>query len=58
MGTKNQQLYSIESCVCFSIPHQTLSNYRELGMDRGFAEDACSEIGGERPLSLVAWASL
>src|SRR4030095_6377226 len=38
MGTKNQELHSDESCVCFSGPYQTLSNYRELGMDRAFAE--------------------
>ena len=38
MGAKKQQLGSNESCACFNVPYQNLSNYRELGMDESFAE--------------------
>ena len=38
METKNLQPDSNASCACFNVPYQNLSNYRELGMDRSFAE--------------------
>ena len=38
MEAKKQQLGSDESCACFNVPYQNLSNYRELGMDESFAE--------------------
>ena len=38
MGINNQQLDSNEPCTCFVVPHKNLSNYRELGMDKSFAD--------------------
>ena len=38
METKNQQLDSTASCTCFNIPYKDLTNYKELGMDKSFAE--------------------
>ena len=35
---KSQQSNPNESCACFSTPHQDLSNYSELGLDKSFAE--------------------